>query len=87
MTFIKHKKENKKRFEFGKNWKKYSKNIDANTIKLAEKSLTERLKVKNLKGKNFIDVGCGSGLFSLAAKRLGANVVSFDLIQFKPQIN
>ena len=36
------------------------------------------LKIKNLSGQSFLDAGCGSGLFSLAAKRLGARVFSFD---------
>lgn len=36
------------------------------------------LAVSNLKGKRFLDVGSGSGLFSLAAHRLGATVHSFD---------
>jgi 2-polyprenyl-6-hydroxyphenyl methylase/3-demethylubiquinone-9 3-methyltransferase len=36
------------------------------------------LRVPTLVGKNFLDIGCGSGLFSLAARRLGARVHSFD---------
>jgi len=45
----------------------------------AEKSLRAMLEVNNLGGKSFLDIGCGSGLFSLAAMRLGADAVhSFD---------
>jgi len=36
------------------------------------------LEFSELRGKTFLDVGSGSGLFSLAAKLLGANVFSFD---------
>jgi 2-polyprenyl-6-hydroxyphenyl methylase/3-demethylubiquinone-9 3-methyltransferase len=36
------------------------------------------LEVDHLAGKTFLDIGCGSGLFSLAATRLGATVHSFD---------
>ena len=36
------------------------------------------LEAETLDGKLFLDIGCGSGLFSLAAKRLGAKVHSFD---------
>ena len=56
------------RFEFGKNWKNFLNNLDDSKIIQAEKSLLETLKLENLKGYNFLDIGCGSGLFSLAAK-------------------
>ena len=36
------------------------------------------LEIDGLKGKTFLDIGSGSGLFSLAARRLGASVHSFD---------
>jgi SAM-dependent methyltransferase len=36
------------------------------------------LGVSDLNGQRFLDAGCGSGIFSLAAHRLGAVVHSFD---------
>ena len=36
------------------------------------------LEMETLHGVRFLDVGCGSGLLSLAARRLGAEVHSFD---------
>ncbi len=36
------------------------------------------LEAETLVGKTFLDIGSGSGLFSLAARRLGAKVYSFD---------
>lgn len=67
------------RFSFGQNWARYLRNIDDSRIHAAELSLKEMLGVESLNGKGFIDVGCGSGLFSLAARRLGASVHSFDV--------
>ena len=67
-----------KRFEFGKNWKKFLTSLNEERIKQAEVSLKTMLDVESLEGKSFLDIGSGSGLFSLAAKNLGAKVFSFD---------
>jgi 2-polyprenyl-6-hydroxyphenyl methylase/3-demethylubiquinone-9 3-methyltransferase len=52
--------------------------LDDNRIERAEHSLREMLGVQSLRGKSLVDLGSGSGLFSLAARRLGARVVSLD---------
>ena len=69
---------NDSRFAFGKNWQRFLSVLDESRIVEAEKSLREMLKVDHLRGKTFLDIGSGSGLFSLAARRLGATVLSFD---------
>lgn len=66
------------RFAFGKNWSKFLENLNDERIEEAKKSLIEKLGVDSLKGKTFLDIGSGSGLFSLAAYLLGAKVYSFD---------
>ena len=66
------------RFQFGQNWKNYSKHLNEDRIFEAKKDIQNFLELKELKNKTFLDVGCGSGLSSLAAKRLGAIVTSYD---------
>jgi 2-polyprenyl-3-methyl-5-hydroxy-6-metoxy-1,4-benzoquinol methylase len=66
------------RFEFGENWTRFLALLDEHRIAGAEQSLRDMLRVQELQDLTFLDIGSGSGLFSLAAKRLGAHVHSFD---------
>jgi 2-polyprenyl-6-hydroxyphenyl methylase/3-demethylubiquinone-9 3-methyltransferase len=70
------------RFGFGANWTRFLQHLDASRIQAAERSLLQMLGLPTLQGLRFLDAGSGSGLFSLAARRLGATVHAFD---FDPQ--
>jgi 2-polyprenyl-6-hydroxyphenyl methylase/3-demethylubiquinone-9 3-methyltransferase len=67
------------RFAFGENWSRFARLLDDSRIAEAEASLRAMLSVEELGGRSFLDIGSGSGLFSLAAARLGAGRLhSFD---------
>ena len=71
--------DQKTHFAFGKNWSSYAKSLSEHQIAEAVAGL-QRLAGESLTGKRFLDVGCGSGLHSLAALRLGASeVLALDL--------
>ena len=67
-------------FSFGKNWENYVTNsLNKERLNLAQKSIQELFKLRDLNGRIFLDIGCGSGIFSLSAFRLGAKkIISFD---------
>ncbi|WP_301921703.1 bifunctional 2-polyprenyl-6-hydroxyphenol methylase/3-demethylubiquinol 3-O-methyltransferase UbiG [Ferruginibacter sp.] len=66
------------RFEFGANWASFIDSIDDDRIHKAITSLNEMLGGKDYTGLTFLDAGSGSGLFSLAARKLGFKVYPFD---------
>jgi 2-polyprenyl-6-hydroxyphenyl methylase/3-demethylubiquinone-9 3-methyltransferase len=67
-------------FSFGKNWEKFLENINEERIALAQGSLRAFTGMERFDGLTFLDAGSGSGLFSLAAYRMGAaSVTSIDV--------
>ena len=68
-------------FDFGSNWEAFSdQRLDEDRISIAVRSLQTLLRRESFAGLSFLDVGCGSGLFSIAAHRMGAaRVVGIDI--------
>ncbi len=69
------------RFAFGKNWKSFLASVGQDRVDEAVKSLISLTGYSDLTGIKFLDIGCGSGIFSLAAYSLGAEVMSIDYDQ------
>lgn len=71
---------NQERFEFGKNWNQYiEKNFSQERVDISQKHMLDFLGLSSLEGRSFLDIGCGSGLHSLAAWQAGASpIFSFD---------
>src|SRR5687767_10437316 len=67
-------------FAFGRNWQRYVESyLDPERKAIAAASLAD-LVGENLDGKVFVDIGAGSGLFSLCAHEAGAaRVISLDV--------
>ena len=67
-------------FAFGKNWAEFSEKVSEAEIDEAERGLRRLIEEKEIAGGSFLDIGCGSGLHSLAALRLGAKrVLAIDI--------
>ena len=72
--------EERQRFEFGNNWYHFiQKNFGPERVRISKKHLLDFIERDDLKGLTFLDIGCGSGLHSVAALEAGAvSVRGFD---------
>lgn len=69
-------------FSFGRNWQFFNRQLTEEAVHLAIRDTEEWLSDERVKDRDILDIGCGSGLHSLAFfKRGAANVVSFDADQ------
>ena len=78
MTLPPNKTRPRDAFDFGENWTRYLPVVNDERIAHAIASVQRLTGLPSLQGRRFLDIGSGSGLFSLAACRLGATVHSFD---------
>lgn len=53
------------RFAFGRNWPAFLRRVDETRVRMAEDSLKDMLGLEDLSGRTFLDIGSGSGPYSL----------------------
>lgn len=77
------KKNDELRYGFGKNWANFVKEkLSDEVVESSRAHMATLMKANDLAGKTFLDIGCGSGIHSLAALRMGAErIISFDYDQ------
>ncbi len=68
-------------FNFGKNWQRFSEtSLDNRKFERALSSLEQLIGPEKIKNSTFLDIGCGSGIFAIAASLAGAKkVVGIDI--------
>ncbi|MBG84498.1 MAG: hypothetical protein CMJ40_08135 [Phycisphaerae bacterium] len=66
-------------FEFGANWLDYSDSVTQSHLDHAISNLKRLFACERMDGARFLDIGCGSGIHTVAAAKLGARIVSVDL--------
>lgn len=67
-------------YEFGENWASFSNTIDEQSLQHAEQGILALANKDELAARTFLDIGCGSGIHSAAAGRLGVkSVLSTDI--------
>src|SRR6516164_8411113 len=72
-----------KRFEFGKNWTDFVQNhFSAERIEISKQHILKFMKRRNLNDLAVLDIGCGSGLHSIAM--LGAGAKSVHCFDYDP---
>jgi len=77
---MKHdRRELRAHFAFGDNWSRFAESVNESHLSHASKELVRLVGRNDLEDVRFLDLGCGSGLHSAAAARLGAKVSAVDI--------
>ena len=76
-------KRESRHFAFGDNWADYAENVSLREIENARLGLEKLLSASEIAGKTVIDIGCGSGIHSLAF--LNANCSYLEGFDFDPK--